>query len=172
MIYVFVEGPDDSRYFESVFGCMFGEHRIVEYAKMTKEKIKKYIQAIRNMPNSDYLFFSDEDGKGVDNKQNEIVNKYNCLESEKVFIVQYEIESWYYAGLDQNECKKLKINNFQFYTNRITKEQFYAKLLRPSDRKYIMAQMLLVYSKELAETRNNTFSNFYQKIKKESAAVS
>ena len=44
------------------------------------------------------------------------------------------------------------------------------KLSRPSERKYVMSQILTLYSKELAEIRNNSFNAFFSKIK-EPAAV-
>lgn len=170
MLYIFVEGPDDYNYFEKVFGDFFGEHKIINYASMTQIKLNSFIRTIPSIPNSDYLFFSDEDGKGIENKRNELLTQYDSLSSDKLFIVQFEIESWYYAGVSQENCKKLKLNHYQHDTNTLTKEQFYSKLLRPSERKYIMSQMLTQYSKGLAETRNNSFGIFYSKAK-EPAAV-
>lgn len=170
MLYIFVEGPDDYNYFEKIFGESFGEYKIIKYASMPQVKLNNFIRTIPSIPGSDYLFFGDEDGKGVANKKTELLSQYNSLSSSKLFIVQFEIESWYYAGVNQDVCKKLKLRHYQHDTNTLTKEQFYSKLSRPSERKYVMSQILTLYSKELAEIRNNSFNAFFSKIK-EPAAV-
>lgn len=163
MLYVFVEGPDDYNYFEKIFGESFGEYKIIKYASMSQVKLNNFIKTIPSIPDSDYLFFGDEDGKGVDNKKVELLSQFNSLSADKLFIVQFEIESWYYAGASQEVCKKLKLKHYQHDTNALTKEQFYSKLSRPSERKYVMSQMLTLYSKELAENRNNSFNVFFKK---------
>lgn len=165
MLYVFVEGPDDANFFAKVFGSYFGNYSIIEYANMPKVKLNNFIRTIPSIPNSDYLFFGDEDGKGIKNKRNELLSLYNTLSENKLFIVQYEIESWYYAGVSQENSKKLKLKHFQQNTDSLSKEQFYAKLPRPSERKYIMSQILTCYSDELAATRNYSFLSFFSKIK-------
>lgn len=170
MLYVFVEGPDDYNYFEKIFGESFGEYKIIKYANMPKVKLNNFIRTIPFIPDSDYLFFGDEDNKGVENKKAELLSQYDSLSSSKLFIVQFEIESWYYAGVTQEVCKKLKLKHYQHDTNTLTKEQFYSKLSRPSERKYVMSQILMLYSKELAKIRNNSFNVFFLKTK-EPAAV-
>ena len=170
MLYIFVEGPDDRNYFETVFGKQFAEHKIIEYSKTKKEKINAFLRSINSIPNSDYLFFGDEDGKGVENRKKALLGLYKNLSCEKLYIVQYEIESWYYAGVSRDDCRRLKLKNYQEDTATLTKEQFESKLFRPSKRKYIMSEILKCYSKELAQSRNNSFCYFNTYVK-ESAAV-
>ena len=172
MLYIFVEGFDDEDYFKKIFGASFGEHKIIQYAQKPKDKVENFLKSIKCMPDSDYLFFADEDGKGIENKRCEIASTYNELDSQKIIIVQYEIESWYYAGVSLDICKKLKIAHYQFNSDTLTKEQLYNKFARQSDRRYIMAEMLNSYSLELAITRNTTLNSFFEAIKKEPAAVS
>lgn len=171
MLYIFVEGFDDEDYFKKIFGAFWGEHKIIQYAQKPKNKVENFIKSIKCMPDSDYLFFADEDGKGVQSRRCEIASTYCELDSQKIIIVQYEIESWYYAGISLDICKKLKIAHYQFDSNVLTKEQLYNKFLRQSDRKYIMAEMLNSYSLDLAVTRNTTLNSFFEAIKKEPAAV-
>lgn len=171
MLYIFLEGADDNDFFNGVFTEIIGNYLPIEYAKLKDEKINNYIQSIIKMPDSDYLFIADEDGKGINKRKEELLNKFNYLSNDKLFIVQYEIESWYYAGLDQNNSKKLKMSHYQFDTNTLTKEQFYSKLKRPSDRKLVMAQILTMFDKQLATNRNKTFQFFFQSIKREFVAV-
>lgn len=172
MLYVFVEGPDDYNFFDKLFRNEFGEYKIINYAQMSKIKVNKYLKTITATPDCSYLFFGDEDGKGIETKRVELLKEFEYLKDQSLHVVQYEIESWYYAGVSQENCKRLKIKHFEFNTDSLTKEKFYSKLLRPSERKYVMAQMLESYSKELAIKRNTSFSSFHTTINKESVAVS
>ena len=171
MLYLFVEGSDDSSFFKKVFGNTLGDYFPIEYAKMKEEKINSLLSSIKAMPNTDYLFFTDEDGKGIKNKREETLKKYQCLSNDRLFIVQYEIESWYYAGINQDYSKRLKLSRFQFDTNSLTKEQFNSKIKRLRDRKIIMLQMLEMFDKQLACSRNKSFNSFYKKLKGEPVAV-
>ena len=74
------------------------------------------------------------------------MSKYTKLSIEKVFVVQFEIESWYYAGASEDDCHKLKLRHFIFCTDNLTKEEFQSKLVRTSDKKYIMDSLLDIYS--------------------------
>lgn len=125
-----------------------------------KKKISEYLRSISSMPNSDYLFFGDEDGKGIENRKEALLGLYRNLSCEKLYIVQYEIESWYYPGTSRDDCRRLKLKSYQEDTSTLTKEQFQSKLSRPSERKYIMSQILMCCSKELAQNRNNSFCCF------------
>ena len=171
MLYVFVEGPDDHNFFDKVFGSSLGNYQVVEYAKLQHSKTNSFIRSINSMLNSDYLFFCDEDRKGIENKRSQILTRYHDLDAKKLFIVQVEIESWYYAGVSRDNCQRLNMRNFQEDTNSLTKEQFNSKMRRPSERKYIMAQILECYEASLANTRNSTFFNFSSSIEREPAAV-
>lgn len=172
MLYVFLEGPDDKTYFDKVFGCYFSEYKIIMYANRSNIDIQNFLNTIPKIPNSDYLFFGDEDGKGIDNRRSELLEKYKISDGTKLFVVQYEIESWYYAGVTQQDCKKIKLSHFQHDTNKLSKEQLYSKMNKPSERKIIMAKMLECYSRDLAQTRNKSFLEFYGKIIEKSVAVS
>lgn len=83
---------------------------------------------------------------------------------EKVFVVQFEIESWYYAGASEDDCHKLKLRHFIFCTDNLTKEEFQSKLVRTSDKKYIMDSLLDIYSLQYAVTRNHSLMIFTQAV--------
>ena len=172
MLYVFVEGPDDHNYFDKIFGELWGNYQVVEYSHLPHSKTNNFLKSINAMSDSDYLFFCDEDRKGKENKRTQMLTRYRNLDANKLFIIQVEIESWYYAGVSQENCQRLKLRNYQEDTNTLTKEQFNSKLWRPSDRKYIMAQMLECYEKALAKTRNSTYYSFSSSLEREPAAVS
>ena len=164
MLYVFVEGPDDKAYFSKIFGAVWGDYTIIQYASLKKDKIKGFIQSIGCIPNADYLFFGDADGRGIGEAKASLLSTFPYLVGEKIIIVQYEIESWYYAGASEDVCKKLKIKHFVHNTDSITKEQFESKLVRPAEKRYVMACILDQYLLALATTRNTSLSVFASSI--------
>ena len=158
MLYVFVEGTDDEKFFSEIF--FKSDAKIIQYSGEKSEKTNSFIRAIKKMPNADYIFLGDGDGKSIPNKSKYLTNKYNQLERSKLFIVQYEIESWYYAGVREDYCRKLKLKKFEDLTDKISKEKFNSKINKLTDRQYIMGLMLEVYSISLAEERNSSFKIF------------
>ena len=160
MLHVFVEGPDDERFFSKVYGETFGEYKFIQYAGLTPQKINNYLHSINCMPNSDYLFFCDADGCEIEKKKSDISIKYSCIDKERVFVVQYEIESWYYSGASPEKCQKLKLKQYVFNTDNFTKEHFNARIPRRGDRKIIMALLLEEYAIDLAITRNTSLAFF------------
>lgn len=169
MLHVFVEGADDERFFTKIYGKCFGNFKPIQYTGWTPTKINNFIRSISCMPDSDYIFFGDADGKTVDEKKNLLTRRYSFLDDSKVFIVQYEIESWYYAGASAEVCQKLKLKHYVHNTDSLRKEDFNARLPQKADRKYVMAQLLELYEMELAVSRNRSLSHFNSYIKKEPA---
>ena len=127
MFFVFVEGVDDERFFKSYFSNRYADLVIIQYANLQKDKIIKFIKSIQSTPDSDYIFLGDEDGETIEGKTEKIMQCYSSLEREKIYIVQFEIESWYYAGLSPENHKKLKLKKYEFHTNSLTKEKFNSK---------------------------------------------
>lgn len=164
MTYIFVEGPDDERFVSRILAPIIGEHQIIQYASMPNAKVNNFIRTINQMSSYDYIFLGDADGKSINERKTQLLAKYIALSCEKVFIVQYEIESWYYAGVSEEACRKLRLKNFVFTTDNLTKEQFYSKLSRPSDKKYILGCLLDVYSLLLAKSRNQSFGILAENI--------
>lgn len=169
MLHVFIEGADDERFFTKIYGKCFGDFKPIQYTGWTPTKINNFIRSISCMPDSDYLFFGDADGKTVEEKKALLTQRYSFLDDNKVFIVQYEIESWYYAGASAGICQKLKLKQYVHNTDSLTKEDFNAKLPKKTDRKFIMSQLLDLYEMELAVSRNRSLSCFNVYMKKESA---
>lgn len=50
MLHIFVEGPDDERYFTKIYGKCFGDFKLIKYAGLTPVKINNYIRSISCMP--------------------------------------------------------------------------------------------------------------------------
>jgi hypothetical protein len=173
MIYLFVEGLDDERFFQSVYRDYFNDEKciIIKYAKKGKPEINNKIQSIlsicRKMSSSDYLFVHDSDGKGIEDRINECFLEYNSkLDTKKIFIVKHEIESWYYAGLSEEYSKQLKLKKYYLNTDNLTKEDFINKLPNKSQKDTIMKMILSKYSLELALSRNESLRIFNTYIEK------
>lgn len=160
MLYIFVEGTDDELFFRSVFSDRLTECQYVPYAHMKNEKLNSFIQSIECIPYATYLFLADADGKDDSTRIGELLDGCPALSSQNIWIVRYEIESWYYAGLTISDGKKLGLRRYQEDTNTLTKEQFVAKLLRPSEKAYIMQRILELYNLACAVGRNESLSRF------------
>ena len=162
MIYLFVEGIDDERFFSFFiehYCCNSRGYKIIQYASMKKEKLNNYISSIKHMPYAKYLLIGDCDGKSTIDQVNCLVRKYEELEKEKVIIVHYEIESWYYAGIKNEYCKLLKLSRFVYRTENMTKEQFNCRLSELADRSYVLSKALELYCLEYACARNNSLND-------------
>lgn len=165
MLYVFVEGNSDECFFSKIFFKNVGVE-FFQYAAEKHNKTNKFIKTIKKVHDWDYLFFGDSDGKSISDKSKILTDRYDELEKDKLFVVQYEIESWYYAGVSEDDCQKLDLERFEHPTDKITKEMLISKMVKPSDRQYIMDKMLDVYSIELAEKRNKSFKIFSDYMRK------
>ena len=86
MMYLFVEGPDDERYFSRVFGDIWNGLVFIRYAGWTNTKISNFIRSISCTPKSDYIFIGDADGKTIEQKSRDLIAKYTHLEASKVAI--------------------------------------------------------------------------------------
>ena len=169
MLYIFVEGYYDKLFLNTLF--FHGNPIFIEYSQEKVEKTNNFIKSIKCTPTIDYLFFGDADGKTIDDAAHCLLEKYKELEQSKLYIVQYEIESWYYAGMCERDCLKLKMSSFAYNTDTITKESLIAKLADKTNRQYTLVKMLDYYSISLAEGRNTSFRFFSEHMKEPVAAV-
>lgn len=169
MLFIFVEGQTDETFLSTFYGVSTDAVRYIQYSGLKNDKVNSFISSISKMPDCDYMFFADCDGLTIEETKEKKLSEYE-LSEDHFFAVQYEIESWYYAGVSEKWCLKSKLKHFQSDTNFLTKEQFISKLNKASDKLYIMAQMLSVYDSSLACDRNNSFRYFW-KNKREPAAV-
>ena len=162
MLYVFVEGYDDKRFISKFLNDC--DIEIIEYASDKKEKTDNFIKSIKSMPYADYLFFADADGRTIADTKQYIQSIYTNIDIEKIIVVQYEIESWYYAGLTQANHEKLNFKRYTHDTNSLTKEMFNAKLPKPSDKIFYMQHILNCYCIQDARQRNRSINTFFDTI--------
>ena len=84
--------------------------------------------------------------------------------STRILIVCREIESWYLAGLNDEECKRLGLTTTIDNTDRISKEQFLDLMPDRFDSKSeFMLEILRVFDHETARSKNSSFRYFMQK---------
>lgn len=158
MLYVFVEGYDDKRFISKFLNSC--DTDIIEYASDKKEKTDNFIKSIKSMPYADYLFFADADGRTISDTKVYIKSIYPNIDMDKIIVVQYEIESWYYAGLSQTNHDKVKFKRYVYDTNSLTKEMFNSKLPKLADRIFYMQQILNCYCVQEARQRNCSINTF------------
>ncbi len=163
-LHIFVEGPTDSLFIKKVFDKILlnicNRYTIVEYAIKEDKKIKKYIETIKSVPNWDYIFIADQDGK-LD-KKDKILLKFNNLDEDKVFVSIYEIESWIIAGISEKTIKKHKINFSCSDTSNITKEIFNNIIPKRMNKLEFISYVLSDYNLKNAINLNESLNIFSQ----------
>jgi hypothetical protein len=173
LLYIFLEGTDDERYFNSVIiprlKDKYKKVNPILYANMNKINFLKLIKTFQEQE-IDYIFFTDLDSQGDNNycvtkRKNKTIKNYKSkIEQEQIIVIKEEIESWYLAGITQANLKKYKIKK-QNNTELINKEQFHQ--LIPKDftsTKDFMIEILKEYSLEYAVGINNSLKYFTGKF--------
>jgi hypothetical protein len=164
VLYVFLEGEDDERFFDSVLRSRFAkDYQIIEtvkYAQMSAEDLVGWFDTILGM-GADYLFLADYDhGPCFTERVKEILAELPRLERENLFIVRTEIESWYAAGVTRQECEEIGLT-WQPRTDDLSKEDFTSACPDPTaslvDIKIELAER---FDPETAMGRNRSFAYF------------
>jgi len=166
-LFVLLEGDDDERFLRSIIVELFRDKfdSIIpfQYAQKNPKMIDKFIRSIRSM-NADYLYLGDINNEPcISGKKSKIESKLREMNNSKMVIVVREIESWYLAGLDDSNCKKLKVSIIR-NTDNLTKEKFFQ--LKPksfSSKKDFMIEILKHFSLNTAVRKNKSFKYFIQK---------
>ena len=167
ILYVFVEGNDDERFFRKIFVSKLQEKtncvKFIKYAQKTKKYVIKYLESIRTM-GKDYIYVSDiNNSPCVTAKKQEIKDKLQYIDTEKIIVVIKEIESWYLAGLSDTDCNNFKMNTI-ITTDNITKEKFNGLIPQKFDSRIdFMLEILKKFSVKVAMKKNRSFNYFIQK---------
>lgn len=167
-LYVFVEGIDDERFFDRILRKEFEKKyyfvKTIKYACLSKDNRKKLINGINNT-NSDYIFMSDLDNvQCITSKKDKLLEQYSFLLANNIIIVVKEIESWYLSGLDDINCRKLKIPIFN-NTDNITKEDFNTIFnnTKIDSKLEFLFNILECFSIEIGKRKNKSFNYFVNK---------
>ena len=164
VLYIFVEGNDDERFFEEVIVPIlrrkYVDIKIIKYAQKPKkfEYIRRYIKSIQSM-GRDYMYVTDVNSSPcVTAKKEEIRGSLGGIDDSKILVVVKEIESWYLAGVDADSEKELKIGKIPPSTETLTKEDFSRLIPRKfgSSRIDFLREILKKFSIETAKQRNRS----------------
>ncbi|MFA7010884.1 MAG: hypothetical protein WC240_06665 [Bacilli bacterium] len=165
MIYIFVEGQDDERFFRHYYQNS-DQIRIIEYSHTKKEKIQKFITGITMLSTADYIFTTDADDYQVLEKLAIICQRYTIADQEKVVVCQMEIESWYLAGLTETVKLELGIKQTYHRTDYLAKEDFNAMIPCGFKRYQFMIEILKHFDKIEGTKNNGTFKYFHRNFNK------
>lgn len=114
--------------------------------------------------NADYIFVADiNDALSETAKRQKIQGEFSEVEGDRIIVVIKEIESWYLAGLDDANSRKLGIH-FSGCTDNVTKEQFNSLIPKKFDSRIdFMSEVLKRFSLEMAKQKNKSFKGFLER---------
>ncbi|MDI6734675.1 MAG: DUF4276 family protein [bacterium] len=165
-LYIWVEGDDDKEFFERLIKPIFEKRydyiAVIQYAQKKSEWKENFLKNINRM-NADYIYAADINNAAcVTAKKQKIQEKLKNIDENRIIVVIKEIESWYLAGLDDINAKKLKIPT-HVSTDTITKEQFNGLIPNKFERIDVMSEILKCFSLEIARQKNVSFNYFVEK---------
>jgi hypothetical protein len=160
-LFILVEGEDDLRFFGRIIKPLFVSRydtvEILPYASIRRQKVNNFLKSVVQM-NNDYIFVADIDTeRSVRDKKQLLYHWFSNISGANIVIVIMEIESWYYAGLPDEELTRLGIP-VPSSTDELTKEDFNT-LIPPSfdSRIDFMFEILKSFSLETAARHNHSF---------------
>lgn len=170
ILFILLEGDDDERFFENVVKPLIQKRYLWikpwKYSQKPRkhEKTVNFIKSINSMK-ADYIYVRDlNDAPCITVKKEKITRDLDHIVTEdKILVVVKEIESWYFAGLDENTSKKLNIRKEIRTADSITKEEFYQIIPKNMPRIEFMRKILKNFDVEIAKERNRSFGYFLNK---------
>ncbi len=163
-LFILVEGEDDVRFFgrivKPLFVSRYDSVEIVPYASVKREKVSRFIKSIRLM-NNDYIFVSDIDAeRSVADKKQILYYRYSEVDGKSIIVVIQEIESWYLAGLPDQDAHRLGVKPSPA-TDAVTKEDFNSMIPgKFNSRIDFMFEILKYFSLSDATLKNRSLSFF------------
>jgi len=166
-LYLLVEGVDDLRFLERVvIPALSARYDYIlpwQYAQQKPEKVHSFLRSIRSI-GADYFFLADVDAHlCFPSKRQALLDKFTELQGSQTLIVVTEIESWYLAGVPENNDLGVQVSP---NTSGVTKEQFDAARPKAFDSRIdYMIELLKVFSIETAAQRNPSFQYFARRCR-------
>lgn len=167
-LFIFVEGDDDERFFQGIVNPIYKKKydsvMLWKYAQVKNKKCEYFIKSVKAMA-ADYICAVDINrAPCVTGRKQEIQDKFNNIDKDKIIVIIKEIESWYLAGLDQGSVKNFGISGSFATTDDIAKEQFDKLIPKRFDSRIdFMSEILKNFSIEIAKQKNKTFKYFVEK---------
>jgi hypothetical protein len=165
-LFIFVEGSDDVRFFETIikprFEHIFESVELITFACTKSVKVDRFIRGINAMHHS-YIIVTDIDfEKSVPAKKSIILSRFSEADYQHIMVIIQEIESWYLAGIDDNGAKALGIH-VPARTDFVTKEHFIGWIPRYYPSKIaFMIEILKHFSLSVAVEKNRSFRFFIE----------
>ncbi len=174
-IYLILEGDDDIRFFDKIISPLIIDHGCtIVYSKQSMRKKKncgRFLQAIENMNEWDYLYAKDIDVfPCAKSRKEHIMDELSGkIDVDKILIVAKVIESWYLAGVSDRTMRSLgvtpeNIRKIKRSTDHIDKAKFYEFFPSSKAQSEIMITLLNNYDIETAKQRNKSFNYFVSKF--------
>lgn len=135
------------------------------YAKQSKKSMGKLLDSL-NKGDLEYIIFSDFDVAHCVTEKKEFLTTTKMPEADltKITIVKQEIESWYLAGLNYSNARKLRIP-VRPNTEYISKELFDRdRTNKFSSRIDFMQEILKHFDISTAKRQNNSFRYMWHKF--------
>ena len=166
MLWLLVEGADDSRFCDAVvkpaFGSTYNHVATWEYSQRKPSERAKFLRSI-GFIDADYLLFGDIDERPcVTSTKETITNRFAGLTWDRIVVVRREIEAWYLAGLDEASLCDLGLDRVR-NVDEVTKEQFDRIVGGKVNHTSTMVEILKRYDVEVARQRSLSFRYFWQK---------
>lgn len=168
---ILLEGNDDQRFIDNIIRPHILKIKpsmilTIQYAEDTKINVDKIIQQL-DAKNHKYILLGDYDSsdKCITLKKEELINKFNHLNNDVIFIVKDEIESWFLSGMN-TDLDIFNEFNVPDDTEGITKEMFNEMMNNShfDSRIDLMKEISKSYDFDLAAQRNNSFKYFIEKL--------
>jgi len=168
-MHVLVEGRDDRELFDAVIRPIlqgrYDHVQVWEYAGETTERRMDYLRSTQAM-NADYFFMGDlNTSPCITERKAHLLKCYEpMLHAGRTVVVRAEIESWYLAGVDDEDCRELGIPIIR-HTDSVTKKQF--ERLMPARFDSVadfMAEILNRFRIDTARAGNRSFGYLMGKL--------
>lgn len=165
-LFIFVEGSDDVRFFETIikprFEHAFESVELITFACTKSVKVDRFIRGINAMHHS-YIIVTDIDMEtSVHAKKMIILSRFTEADYRNIMVIIQEIESWYLAGIDDTGAKALGIHA-PARTDFVTKEHFIRWIPRYYPSKIaFMIEILKHFSLSVAVEKNKSFRFFLE----------
>jgi hypothetical protein len=164
-LFLLVEGDDDVRFVERIvipkLSSRYDFVQTWKFAQKKKDKVNAFLRSIKSM-GADYLLLGDLNACSCfPEKREALLKAFTELDSRNTLIAVREIESWYLAGLGEDNPLGVQA---QTNTSGLTKEQFNDTMPKGLDSRIAyMIEVLKHFDIRTATTRNPSFLYFAQR---------
>lgn len=162
-----VEGDADERFVEHVVKPLvadtFDQVGVWQYAQRKKDKTRSFIRGLGEVGAS-YLYLHDLDGEPcATGRKTKVLEHLPSVDPNSIVVVCQAIESWYLAGLLDEDRRRLRVAPFGT-TDSVTTAQFESGRPEKLERTEYMMELVRRFSVEVARTKNRSFAYLLSKL--------